>query len=154
MAARQAASKLHMITLVRSPCNRPKEVRATLERLGLKRMSQKVVHKNTPAINGMLRKVIEHVSVVPLTFDAASKPEAANRVDYGEGQAAFVLPNGTVQGLSEAEFKALEPADLEARLGGVAKPRTVRKGAGRKRRQEERKLKHMGNIPDSEQWVD
>jgi len=84
-SVRQAAAKLHMVTLVRSPCNRPRDVRETLGRLGLTRMSQSVVHKNTPAVNGMLRKVMEHVDVVPVTF-APEAPAAAhaNSVAYGE----------------------------------------------------------------------
>jgi large subunit ribosomal protein L30 len=48
------------ITQVRSVIDQPKRQKATLEALGLKRISQSREHELTPQIRGMIRK-IEHL---------------------------------------------------------------------------------------------
>lgn len=45
------------VTLVRSTIGRPADQRATVKALGLHRLHQSVVHKLTPAIQGMITKV-------------------------------------------------------------------------------------------------
>ncbi len=45
------------ITQVRSLIGRPREQRATVRSLGLRRIRHSVVKRDTPAIRGMLRKV-------------------------------------------------------------------------------------------------
>ncbi|RME04086.1 MAG: 50S ribosomal protein L30 [Deltaproteobacteria bacterium] len=51
------------ITLKRSPIGRPPKQRATLKGLGLTRLNKSVVLENTPAIRGMIRKVIHLVQI-------------------------------------------------------------------------------------------
>lgn len=48
------------ITQVRSVIDQPKRQKATLEALGLKRISQSREHELTPQIKGMIKK-IEHL---------------------------------------------------------------------------------------------
>jgi large subunit ribosomal protein L30 len=48
------------ITQVRSVIDQPKRQKATLEALGLKRISQSREHELTPQIRGMIKK-IEHL---------------------------------------------------------------------------------------------
>ncbi|MCS7037759.1 MAG: 50S ribosomal protein L30 [Saprospiraceae bacterium] len=48
------------ITLVKSPIDRTKRQKATLEALGFRRVHQTVEHDDTPQIRGMIRKV-EHL---------------------------------------------------------------------------------------------
>jgi len=51
------------ITLVKSPIDRSKRQKATLEALGFRRLNQTVEHEDTPQIRGMLRKVGHLVQV-------------------------------------------------------------------------------------------
>ena len=46
------------VTLVRSPIGFTKDQKATVRALGLRRMHQTVEHQDTPALRGMLTKVI------------------------------------------------------------------------------------------------
>ncbi|MBC7247058.1 MAG: 50S ribosomal protein L30 [Actinobacteria bacterium] len=54
------------ITLVRSLIGRPRAQRRTVRALGLKRLQHSVVHKDTPEIKGMIRKVSHLLRVEPL----------------------------------------------------------------------------------------
>jgi large subunit ribosomal protein L30 len=56
--------KMIEVTLVRSGINRPETQQRTLRGLGLTRMNRTVRLKDTPAIRGMIRKVIHMVKVV------------------------------------------------------------------------------------------
>ena len=51
------------ITQVKSRINRKKDHKATLDALGITRMSQTVYHEDTPAIRGMINKVYYMVRV-------------------------------------------------------------------------------------------
>jgi len=51
------------VTQVRSKINRPKDQKATLEALGLKRINQTVEHTSTPQVLGMVKKVAHLVKV-------------------------------------------------------------------------------------------
>lgn len=51
------------ITQVRSNINRPKDQKATLVALGLRKMNQTVEHVATPQVRGMVNKVSHLVSV-------------------------------------------------------------------------------------------
>jgi len=51
------------VTQVRSKINRPKDQKATLEALGLKRINQTVEHTPTPQVLGMVKKVAHLVKV-------------------------------------------------------------------------------------------
>jgi large subunit ribosomal protein L30 len=57
------ADKKLEITQVRSGIGRPEPHRRTLRALGIKRHQQSVVHDDSPAIRGMIRKVSHLVSV-------------------------------------------------------------------------------------------
>ena len=65
MASKMVA-KLHAVTLIRSGIGRPYWERRTLDALGLTKLHQTTIHKNTPSINGMLRSVKDLVMVRPL----------------------------------------------------------------------------------------
>ena len=51
------------VTLVKSSIGKTKKIRQTLTGLGLTRMNKTVILKNTPAIRGMVEKVISMVRV-------------------------------------------------------------------------------------------
>lgn len=65
MASKMAA-KLHAVTLIRSGIGRPYWEKPTLDALGLTKLHQTIVHKNTPSVNGMLRSVKDLVTVRPV----------------------------------------------------------------------------------------
>jgi len=56
------ANKLK-ITLVRSFIGRPEDQKVTAKTLGLRKMHSSVVHDDTPAIRGMIRKINHMVKV-------------------------------------------------------------------------------------------
>lgn len=45
------------ITQIRSAIDRPKDQKATIEALGIRRLNNSVIKKDTPQIRGMIRKV-------------------------------------------------------------------------------------------------
>lgn len=51
------------IKQVRSVIKRPKDQKATMEALGLRRMNQEVKHEVTPQIEGMVKKVAHLIQV-------------------------------------------------------------------------------------------
>ncbi|GAA0503636.1 50S ribosomal protein L30 [Virgibacillus sp. MSP4-1] len=51
------------VTLTRSLIGRPEDQRETVKALGLKKINQKVVHDDSPAIRGMVDKVSHLVAV-------------------------------------------------------------------------------------------
>ena len=55
--------KTVFVTLVRSPIGYTKDQKKTVLALGLRRMHQTIEHKDTPAVRGMIRKVIHLVQV-------------------------------------------------------------------------------------------
>jgi large subunit ribosomal protein L30 len=61
--AKNADGKTIKITLVRSPIGFPIPQKATLQALGLHHLNQTVEHKDTPAMRGMVMKVIHMVRV-------------------------------------------------------------------------------------------
>ena len=61
--AKTAAGKTIKVTLVRSPIGFPIPQKATVQALGLHRINQTVEHKESPAVRGMLMKVIHLVRV-------------------------------------------------------------------------------------------
>ena len=61
--AKKAEGKMVKITLVRSPIGFPVPQKATLQALGLRHLNQTVEHKDSPAIRGMLTKVIHLIRV-------------------------------------------------------------------------------------------
>ena len=57
MAKKKTKPKLLEITQIRSGIGRQEKHRRTLRALGIKRHQQSVVHEDTPAIQGMIRKI-------------------------------------------------------------------------------------------------
>jgi large subunit ribosomal protein L30 len=55
--------KVIRVTLVRSPIGYTKDQRATANALGLRRLHQTVEHRDTPALRGMIQKIIHLVQV-------------------------------------------------------------------------------------------
>lgn len=55
------------ITLTRSVIGRPKDQRATVKSLGLRKIRHSVVREDTPAIRGMVNKVSHLVSMKELS---------------------------------------------------------------------------------------
>jgi large subunit ribosomal protein L30 len=63
MPKSQNGDKTVFVTLVRSPIGYTKDQKATVLALGLRRMHQTIEHKDTPALRGMIRKVVHLVKV-------------------------------------------------------------------------------------------
>ncbi len=63
MPRKSTAGKTLRVTLVRSPIGYTKDQKATVRALGLRRMHQTVEHQDTPALRGMLTKVIHLLKV-------------------------------------------------------------------------------------------
>jgi large subunit ribosomal protein L30 len=61
--AKKAAPKKIRVTLVRSPIGYPEPQKRTVRALGLRRMHQTIEHTDTPAIRGMITKVVHLVQV-------------------------------------------------------------------------------------------
>lgn len=62
MPRKPAAKKLR-VTLVRSPIGYPEPQKRTVRALGLRRMHQTIEHVDTPALRGMITKVVHLVQV-------------------------------------------------------------------------------------------
>jgi len=63
MPKQENGDKTVFVTLVRSPIGYTKDQKATALALGLRRMHQTIEHKDTPALRGMIRKIIHLVQV-------------------------------------------------------------------------------------------
>ena len=63
MPKQENGDKTVFVTLVRSPIGYTKDQKATVLALGLRRMHQTIEHKDTPALRGMVRKIIHLLQV-------------------------------------------------------------------------------------------
>jgi large subunit ribosomal protein L30 len=63
MPKKETTGKTLRVTLVKSPIGFTKDQKKTVLALGLRRMNQTVEHKDTPAMRGMLFKVIHLLRV-------------------------------------------------------------------------------------------
>lgn len=63
MPKQDTSDKTIFVTLVRSPIGYTKDQKATVLALGLRRMHQTIEHKDTPALRGMVQKIIHLVQV-------------------------------------------------------------------------------------------
>ncbi len=61
--AKKTASKSIRITLVKSPIGYAETQKRTVKALGLRRMHQTIEHVDTPAVRGMINKVVHLVQV-------------------------------------------------------------------------------------------
>ncbi len=63
MPKKAASGKTLRVTLVRSPIGFTKDQKATVLALGLHRLHQTVEHQDTPAVRGMLTKIIHLLKI-------------------------------------------------------------------------------------------
>lgn len=63
MAKKKTAGKTLRVTLVKSPIGYPQPQKATVRALGLRHMHHTVEHKDSPALRGMLAKVIHLIRI-------------------------------------------------------------------------------------------
>ena len=63
MPENQSTGKTIHVTLVRSAIGYTKDQKATVLALGLHRLHQTVEHKDTPALRGMLTKIIHLLKI-------------------------------------------------------------------------------------------
>ena len=63
MPKKENTGKTIRVTLVRSPIGSTKDQKETVLALGLRRMHQTIEHKDTPALRGMLNKVIHLLKI-------------------------------------------------------------------------------------------
>ncbi len=63
MPKKKPTPKMVRITYVRSAIGYSVEHKATIRALGLRKLNQSVVHADTPALRGMLRKVNHLVKI-------------------------------------------------------------------------------------------
>ncbi len=61
--AKKVEGKMIKITLLRSPIGYPEPQKATVRALGLRRLHQTVERQDSPAVRGMLAKVIHMIRV-------------------------------------------------------------------------------------------
>jgi large subunit ribosomal protein L30 len=63
MPKKETPGKSLRVTLVKSPIGYTKDQKATARALGLRRLNQTIEHKDSPAIRGMLNKIIHLVKI-------------------------------------------------------------------------------------------
>lgn len=63
MPKKTGTGKTIRVTQVRSAIGYPKDQKATVRALGLHRLHETVEHQDTPALRGMLRKVIHLLKI-------------------------------------------------------------------------------------------
>jgi large subunit ribosomal protein L30 len=63
MPKKKETSKSLRVTLMKSPIGYSKDQKATVRALGLRRMNQTVEHTDSPALRGMLNKIIHLIKV-------------------------------------------------------------------------------------------
>ena len=63
MPKQESSEKTLRVTWVKSDIGFPKDQKATIKALGLRRLHQTVEHKDHPALRGMLNKVIHMLKI-------------------------------------------------------------------------------------------
>jgi large subunit ribosomal protein L30 len=63
MAKKSPEGKTLKVTLVRSPIGYPEPQKRTVRALGLRHLHQVVQHRDTPALRGMLAKVVHLIRI-------------------------------------------------------------------------------------------
>ena len=63
MPKKELVNKTIRVTLVRSAIGYPKDQKATVKALGLRRLHQSVEQVDNPAVRGMIQKIIHLVQV-------------------------------------------------------------------------------------------
>ena len=63
MPKKETSGKTLRVTLVRSSIGYTRDQKATVKALGFRRLHQTVEHKDTPALRGMLNKIIHLLKI-------------------------------------------------------------------------------------------
>jgi len=63
MPKKESTGKTLLVTLVKSPIGYTWDQKATAMALGLRRLHQTIEHRDTPALRGMVQKIIHLVKV-------------------------------------------------------------------------------------------
>jgi large subunit ribosomal protein L30 len=63
MPKKEVVRKSLRVTLTKSPIGYTKDQKATVRALGLRRMNQTVEHTDSPALRGMLNKIIHLIKI-------------------------------------------------------------------------------------------
>jgi len=63
MPKKESSGKTLRVTLVRSQIGYTRDQKATVRALGFRRLHQTVEHKDTPALRGMLNKIIHLIKI-------------------------------------------------------------------------------------------
>ena len=63
MPKKETSGKTIRVTLVRSAIGYDKDQKATVKALGFHRLHQTIEHKDTPALRGMLNKIIHLLKI-------------------------------------------------------------------------------------------
>lgn len=63
MPKKTKSGKSLRVTLVKSPIGYSKDQKATVRALGLRRVNQIVEHNDSPAVRGMLNKVVHLIKI-------------------------------------------------------------------------------------------
>ena len=63
MPKQETTTKTLRVTQIRSAIGFPKDQKATVKALGLRRLHQTVEHVDTPALRGMLNKIIHLIKI-------------------------------------------------------------------------------------------
>jgi large subunit ribosomal protein L30 len=61
--AKKTETKKIRVTLVQSPIGYPEPQKRTVRALGLRRMNQTIEHQDSPALRGMITKVVHLVRI-------------------------------------------------------------------------------------------
>lgn len=61
--AKKSEKKTIRVTLIQSPIGYPEPQKRTVRALGLRRMNQTIEHEDSPALRGMITKVVHLVRV-------------------------------------------------------------------------------------------
>ena len=77
---KQAAHKLHLVTLIRSGIGRPYWEKRCLKKLGLTKRLKSVVLKNTPEINEDLRMIKTIIKVQPIIFNDNHSSDTVSKI--------------------------------------------------------------------------
>ncbi len=63
MPKKETQGKTVLVTLVKSPIGFTKDQKATVKALGLRHLHETIEHKDTPALRGMLNKVVHLLKI-------------------------------------------------------------------------------------------
>lgn len=97
--------KLHVVTRVKSTNRRPYWEKEIMQTLGLKKMHAPVIHKNTPAVNNLLKHVKHLVRIQPLKTPFGLPAEE-------DLQETYINCNGEL--IVKRLLKPLEPKALDS----------------------------------------